>query len=1706
MTHSPAADSFRRRNARVLRTCNRASRMAALCILVSLAFAMRSFATGPDRSAVKLAIPLRFIENAGQWDAGVKFGIVRGMEKAAFTKEGIVFFRPARNVTRMPDVETHAVTSGDVEDRTLERMDLRFVNPNPDLRMVGIGEAAGKTNFYSGSDSTRWYSGIGAFTGIRYENVWDGIDIEYMAQDGRLAQRIIVHEGADPRKMAFAGDLQKDLTPVTTDTQSVRNALDALKPYRGEQGATDPDAVSGDTLRARPYRTFFERRKVIETEFNTWFGGNGIEDVYGFEMDEEGRMYLFMQTTSTDMPIRNGFQATNRGGMYNLDLYAACLDSDGETLLFGTYIGGSKDDWGAAFTGGTPNYNGGQLSLSTKSSAIILGNTESTDFPVTGGVVQEQRYNSNEPIRRNFATSVVRLDSLGRLDAATWLGGPTWFWGYFLETGPDGSAYIMGHGSGRQGFVTKGTVQDTIRNRSAHGDTDWFVAVLSRLSPRLDSVLAGTYFFAPDGIADTVMRYGPPTLFMLVDHAGCPVLGGYWDGAYLPLKNAWLSEGKGFLTKLTPDLSDYVFSTQLPGTPDDFIYGDPGYYVHIDRDNGIYLYGPDRYTPLPEINPLPGSYPAFRHHITKFSPNGGVPVYSTYLPWDARSGPTTVNLFETNACGELIALAWIPGTVPIPFINAEDDVLKAQFGNQLFRLDSSGYSIPYSSYWHHDDSYLSWTGRVVSGVVGPSMDYIRRDYLYSQFDINNNLVLLSEAVDNVSPLHSFQPIFGGAKDLLLVRTRVPGCEIMSCSMTMPDSLLLPDWPLVSVPDVIDVTVEARNIDPVRGATAIECMLTLPDGLVPDASTPDLRQSLGTLVLRPGEARTFTWKLRVDRSKAIGDGLWVDAVIYYRDADYPSSGAPAASPCAYYVRVRHTEPEYTCVLIAPDSLLPAPDGEANAPLPFPIHLKLANTGSVPLPIDRVGISFGEGMGAAFVPPGDRYRSGRMLLPGDTLIADWQATVSRHSDDRRIALTAEARDSSGAIRTLCAREIFVSGLDPLRCETSGVTELRYNPRLGTSDPEMLSTRVSVRHVLDTLMTDLAVTADLSACRYLALDTGIAPTQTAAQLLANITKPFAWPLRLGNAPTADASDTIRFRITAEGGRWTRECSHVVAIRITDASVACTMIAPDTIYSSEIEAGIDVAIDYALDNTGTEAVTVDRLELALDPADAGLIPLGPTTKPGANLDAGGTLAWQPRLHARVLRTSRTAVCTITAFGDADSVLSVCTRTIYLEGIDGLRCAIAAPDSVRFIRGSVRYEPDPVAIAVDLRNLLDTEETAIEAEIDLAGAPRFILADGESAVKTLAALDSHSVAGFTWLLAPLKAPTAEYQDIRIRYRSAEQGEWKECATAIVIDAWPEIAELRCTTGGHDSLFADPFYELLVPHPFEVSYAITNTGTIPLTNCQAAIVLPAGFALAGSDSIQSYGNLDPGAAGVRWWTLRTTDGSAGFGPHAIDWIWTSDAQGSVAGCSHTVQVVPGPSSGIEVTPLHLRFEAEMGGALPPAQTVKLWTGSGLAMPWAVQSDTWYIDADPVLGDHAADIAVRPNTTALGRGPHASTLEIGGSAPNTPKRIAVEYVIWRLTGTDGIRSPEAHRIGPVYPHPVPMDGEATIVLDVPPGTAVRLTLVDLLGRERAVLCEAAPSGGASVAFSPSRLHLSPGVYLLRLTSGQHTASRLVAVMR
>ncbi len=1634
-------------------------------------------------------LPMLFLGNIGQWDDDVRFGIVRGMDKVAFTREGLVLFRPQERPTLPSQAEMAWTTPAARGRRLMESSTLRFVNPSPRMRVEGMEESPVRTGIYKGRDRADWQEQVPAFRGIRYVNVWDGIDIEYVEHQGKLVQRIVASPAADLGHIAFeTGNLTE---------------VDLREPAESRDGTASAGELrlSGDTARVIPYRNFFEKRKVIETEFNSYFGGSGAERPRGIDIDDEGNILIALFTASVDMPVKNAFQATHHGGdVYEIDYYLARF-TPYLVMSYGTFLGGTEDDW--VLGTDTDLESDRMLAAGLDGAAHFLCNTASTDFPVKGNVLQSD-VPPPTPITGIYC-SLVRLDSTGKLDAATWLGNPNPFLGIAIDRSVDGKLFVLGACRGEQWFVTPGTVQDTFV--SVQGDESLFSSlVVAHIGSRYDTVYAATYLLAVPGMyprTNLVLVVGsdsqPVVVATAIDTLNRP-----------PSIRSWKSPNNSkhdlLIAKLTSDLGNFIFTTWLGG----YVELDD---IRIDSGNNIILAGDVLSENLSLIRPIAiGPAPGF---VMKFPPTGGDPIFCTRLPGNMRGSGYISGVVPLN-CGD-IAIVGTTCDSDLMYVNPMDTVLGREGSPYMIVLSPDGQHIRSSGYWQVDEKYL--TQQRVHFGVGRRFNSSNGQFSYFA-ERNGNVTMLgymsSGSADSITPLRGIQDRYaGGESDMFLVRTRIPGCELLTCSMEMSDSIVRPVWPRIVVPESFEISVDVRNFDPSRSARDIECVLTLPPGLLPDPASQPLRKSLGPRRLGPGESETFTWQVRIDTTALTGDGLWVDAMVYYQDADVGTDGAPKASPCSFYISIVRPRPAFTCRLDAPDTLDVDASGGRYSPSPFPVHFELTNDSDFPFPLSRVGLHFGNGMGVEPAPPASRFLSAGTLAPGASFQGDWQADATRLPSSRVVHITVMGQDEAGNLFPLCDGEIIIRPIDPLRCASLEESTVRFNPRTGLFDPVDALARLRLWHEIDTLLPDVTVTADLSACRVLELKPGETPQRSIPQMLRAVTHTLDWTLTAASGPAGDRVDTVRFHAAAGGGAWTRSCEQTFRIRVIDSHLECAIQLPASLSAAKVQSRTPVLLEYTLTNTGTVPVNVDRLELAMDPLDSGLDALDPITLPGAQIAAGATLPWYLRLRAAIWRETRSVHCTVTAYGQSsigtDSVLSRCDAAIEIEGVDGLRCAITAADSVRFERDSLRYSPNPVPVTMDLSNVLDTDESAVEAEIDLTGAPRFKLAGGEDAKKVLAGIDSQSLGSFTWLLVPEAATTGDNQDIIIRYRSSEQGLWKECGASVFVAAWPEIAEVRCATAGHDSLFADAAYEAIVPEPFQVSYTATNSGTLPLTGCEAAIVLPPGFALAGSDSIQSFGTSVPGSlapneSATRWWTLTTDDRLQNFGAKDITWQWSSDQQGSTNGCAHVVQVSPDPSSGIVLTPLRLFFEAELGGALPPAQPVRLWTGGGLSIPWTAVSDTWYMDIDPEAGDRPGEIAVRPNTTMLNKGLHTSTLTIGGAAGNLPRRIAVEYQITNLTDVGDRPSVRSIAFGPVYPHPIPLAGEARLRLRNPRMLPLRVTLHDLLGRERAILREGMTSENEVLYLRPAALGLSPGNYLLRVLSSDGQQSLLVTVVR
>ncbi|MFN8008575.1 MAG: SBBP repeat-containing protein [Terriglobia bacterium] len=148
--------------------------------------------------------------------------------------------------------------------------------------------------------------------------------------------------------------------------------------------------------------------------YSTYLGGKGDDSAAGIAVDAAENAYVTGSTSSVDFPITLGFP--NPPGAFqkrlagNTDAFVAKLNPLGSTLVYSTYLGGSKSDFPAG------------IRLGKSGDAYVAGTTDSMDFPVTAGAFQTQYLGGSFALGGGDAFA-ARLNSSGTgLLYATYLG------------------------------------------------------------------------------------------------------------------------------------------------------------------------------------------------------------------------------------------------------------------------------------------------------------------------------------------------------------------------------------------------------------------------------------------------------------------------------------------------------------------------------------------------------------------------------------------------------------------------------------------------------------------------------------------------------------------------------------------------------------------------------------------------------------------------------------------------------------------------------------------------------------------------------------------------------------------------------------------------------------------------------------------------------------------------------------------------------------------------------------------------------------------------------------------------------------------------------------------------------------------------------------------------------------------------------------
>jgi hypothetical protein len=566
------------------------------------------------------SVPLYFEPNQGQTNERVKF-LSRGAGYTLFlTSEG------ATLSLRVPQQESSASQltrdlyrrHGAVSTRySTSSVQLKLVAANSETTVTGDSPQLGRVNYFIGKDPSQWHSAITTYKGVRYSNVYPGVDMLFHGSQQQLEYDFEVAPGADASHIALqvngARDLHLDASGnaiVSTPLGDI--ALHAPVTYQGE-GSSRTEIASNFDLRADGSLGFqvgdYDRGQKLVIDpvltYSTYLGGSDTGWIAGLVTNSSGNVFVAGQTTSADFPVTLGaFQPSLPNGE---SAFVTEFTSDGLSLVFSTFLGGT-----------TGLNDGMDVDIDSDGNVYVTGETAASDFPLTSA------YQPTLKGSTSVFVTVLNPDG-GSLRYSTYLGGDTFNgqYGEGIRTGNPGKVYVTGQTTS----TNFPTTLNAFKRNLGLASGNCFVAKFDTNKSGSASLIYSTYLGGSKALdADGCSRIAR-------DSKGHAFVTGFTVSTDFPTTNgAYQTHLKGqmdaFVTELNTAGTSLLHSTFLSGT-----FGDSGFDLRLDGSGNVYVTGTSRSSDFPTTKgafqrTLKGVWDAF---VTKFDPTLSSLIYSTYL-------------------------------------------------------------------------------------------------------------------------------------------------------------------------------------------------------------------------------------------------------------------------------------------------------------------------------------------------------------------------------------------------------------------------------------------------------------------------------------------------------------------------------------------------------------------------------------------------------------------------------------------------------------------------------------------------------------------------------------------------------------------------------------------------------------------------------------------------------------------------------------------------------------------------------------------------------------------------------------------------------------------------------------------------------------------------------------------------------------------
>ena len=604
-----------------------------------------------------------FIENVGQFAEDARFQ-VRGGKGTLWLADDALWITivdpPAVSNQRSarsglsPAFPFDRYPESEIENRQGVNLRLSFPNANPNPRMEPFDRLETTVSYFLGNDPDEWRPAVPVWGGVRYMNLYPGIDLEVTSEGGQFVQRLHAQPGVDlsqvkvrvegAEAVELAGDEGLRLSTAVGDyilplLTVADTTLDA-HPMVSAVEATIFDITLPFTLALHhlvtPSSTVQNQNSSSHLLYGTFLGGGDSDYGYGITIGRSGAAYVTGGSSSADFPTTPGvFSGTLNG---SADVFVLKVTPHSSILDFATFIGGSGSE------------SGRDIAIDDSETVYIVGSTGSRDFPITPGT-----YRSNCDDYYCSDAFVARLDATGTtLIFATYLGGDSMDWGKAIAVDQTGDIYVSGENWYGSFPTTDGAYQTSYNGGySVHNAGEAFIV---KLNSDASALLYSTYLGGKQAerlSAMAVDDQGHVYVTGSTRSADFPTTLGAYDrtcGTDGKCDETSGSLGYGgpsdvYVTKIAPDGSYLVYSTFVGSSGievgNSLTFGSNGSVYVVGRTNSSFFPTTDNAV----YRFYNGGYDAF---LLQLNRTGSSLLYSTFLGGDNNDEAIDVYVEEAG--------------------------------------------------------------------------------------------------------------------------------------------------------------------------------------------------------------------------------------------------------------------------------------------------------------------------------------------------------------------------------------------------------------------------------------------------------------------------------------------------------------------------------------------------------------------------------------------------------------------------------------------------------------------------------------------------------------------------------------------------------------------------------------------------------------------------------------------------------------------------------------------------------------------------------------------------------------------------------------------------------------------------------------------------------------------------------------------------